>query len=113
MTPDEFAEIARDAPESEPGGHQGADDFRVRKKIFATLDRQTGVGALKLTPEEQGLLMAASAAFYPANGTWGARGWTKVRLAEAADNDVRAGVNMAWANVAPKSLLKLYEDQSD
>jgi len=37
MSPDQFRRIALTLPDAVEGSHQGHADFRVRKRIFATL----------------------------------------------------------------------------
>lgn len=106
MTYDEFVAAALSLPEAVEGAHQGAADFRVRKKVFASYDAAKGLAGLKLTPEQQSVLMAASPAFFPANGSWGAKGWTKATLADAASEDVAAALRMSWINTAPKTLAR-------
>ena len=61
----------------------GHPDFRVRDQIFASLGVPDAAwGMVKLTPEQQEMLIAAEpAAFKPAAGAWGRRGSTHVRLA--------------------------------
>jgi predicted DNA-binding protein (MmcQ/YjbR family) len=70
-------------PEAEERETWELPTFRVRDKIFASLDvSEKGWGTVKLTPEQQEILMEAEpAAFKPAAGAWGRRGWTQVRLA--------------------------------
>lgn len=106
MTPEEFTAAALACPEAEQGAHQRATDFRVKGKIFATYDASKDLGALNLLPEQQANLMARSDAFFPANGSWGARGWTKIKLSASTDRDVHDGLMMAWIKTAPKSLVK-------
>ena len=83
-------------------------DFRVRGKIFATLgypdDRH---GMIKLTSGQQADCIDAdpSDAFAPAAGKWGQRGATTVLLKAAKPDLVRAALEDAWANLAPKKLL--------
>jgi hypothetical protein len=55
-----FTDLLANLPEVEPGGHMGALDFRLRKKIFATLT-QEDVAGFKLTPETQAILMSKAA----------------------------------------------------
>jgi hypothetical protein len=60
---------------------------------------------VKLTPEQQEILLGAEpAAFAPAAGAWGRRGWTQVRLAAVDAATLRSALGMAWRNTAPKSL---------
>lgn len=82
----------------------GHPDFRVAKKIFATLD-ETGLrSALKLTPDQQDMLCAAEPAmFEPVKGGWGAKGWTHLILREADAKTALSALRMSFDNVAPKT----------
>ena len=58
-------------------------------------------GMVKLTPEQQEILIAAEpAAFKPAAGAWGRRGSTHVRLAAIDRTTLRSALAMAWRNTA-------------
>ena len=105
MTKDEFRALAASFPEAAAGSHFDTRDFRVRGRIFATLREEDGRAVLKLSPDEQQLLMAAEPGlFEPVGGAWGAKGWTRVAL-EAADQEaVRHAMAMAYKSVAPKRL---------
>ncbi len=60
MTQDDFRAIALALPEALEGAHMGHADFRVRGKIFASLGwPDADWGMVKLTPEEQALLVEA------------------------------------------------------
>ena len=77
----------------------------MRNKIFATLRSADGRAVLKLSPDEQQLVMAASpGVFEPVKGSWGLRGWTRVALDRADTPTVRHAMGMAWRLVAPKKL---------
>ena len=106
MTPDDFRRLAASLPEAAEGAHQGHADFRVRRRIFATLGRPDAAWAMvKLTPAQQEMLCAAEPAmFRPVPGGWGRRGSTNVRLAEADEATLRSALAMAWHGVAPKAL---------
>ena len=107
MTADEFRSAALACMEAVESGHMGKADFRIRKKIFATLDENASIGTLKLQPEQQDMLIAALGdAVFPASGSWGAKGWTQIRLTEVTSADVTGGLRMAWTNAAPKTLVK-------
>ena len=112
MTPADFRKLALTLPETSENSHMGHPDFRVRNKIFASLgwpDKDSGM--VKLTPEEQAsFIQADSAAFYPANGAWGRRGCTMVRLRKAKKSIVREAMLAAWRNTAPKSLSQQLDD---
>jgi hypothetical protein len=106
VTPATFRRLALSLPEASEAAHMGHPDFRVRNKVFASLgapDRDWGT--VKLTPEQQELLLGAEPAmFKPAAGAWGRRGWTHVRLATVDGATLKSALAMAWCNTAPKGL---------
>jgi hypothetical protein len=103
-----FRRIALSLPEATEGAHMSHPDFRVRSKIFASLGpAEENIGTVKLTPEQQEVLLAAEpAAFVPAAGAWGRRGWTKICLAAVDAATLKSALGMAWRNTAPKALLR-------
>jgi hypothetical protein len=106
--------VALSLPEATEGAHMGHADFRVRDKIFATLGYPDKAwGMVKLTPEEQGVLVEAEPAiFEPVPGGWGRRGNTLVRLKAADAATVRGSLTTAWRNTAPKALAKSLNKRS-
>lgn len=110
MSSNRFRRAALNLPEAVEGAHQGHADFRVGKRIFATLDYpDEDWGMVKLTPE-QVLVEAEPDIFRPVPGGWGKQGNTHVRLARADQATLRSALTMAWTNVALKSLLKPREE---
>lgn len=101
-----FRRLALRLPEAREGAHMGHPDFRVRDKIFATLGSpDPGWGMVKLTPQQQQVLVAAEPdLFKPAAGAWGRRGSTNVRLAAVDAATLEDALRMAWHNAAPNSL---------
>ena len=85
----------------------GSADFRVGNKIFATLGNPDAAwGVIALTADQQAMLLdTAPDLFVAVPGGWGARGWTRVRLAAADAAAVRSALTMAWRNRAPKKLV--------
>jgi hypothetical protein len=106
-----FRQIALSLPGAIEGSHQGHADFRVGKRIFATLgypDRDWNM--VKLIPEQQAVLIEAEPEiFRPVPGGWGKRGSTNVRLESATPATLQSALTLAWRNVAPKALLELLE----
>jgi hypothetical protein len=107
MSASTFRRIALTLPEAVEGAHQGHADFRVGKRIFATLGYPDKAwGMVKLTPEQQSMLAEAEPdIFRPVPGGWGKNGSTNVRLSKADATTLRSALSMAWRNVAPKSLI--------
>jgi hypothetical protein len=111
MSAGRFRKVALSLPEAIEGAHQGHADFRVGKRIFATLGYPDDAwGMVKLTPEQQTMLVEAEPDIFRAvPGGWGKGGSTNVRLAKADPETLRSALAMAWRNVAPKSLVKPQE----
>src|SRR5882672_6064693 len=108
MSAKSFRRIALAMPETVEGAHQGHADFRVGKRIFATLGYPDNAwGMVKLTPEQQSMLVEAEPdIFRPVPGGWGKQGYTNVRLAKADATTLKSALAIAWKNVAPKSQVK-------
>ncbi|MBN9236858.1 MULTISPECIES: MmcQ/YjbR family DNA-binding protein [Phyllobacteriaceae] len=107
LTEERFCKLALGFPEAVQSGHFDVTDFRVRGKIFATLRPKDGRAVVKLSPDEQRLLMETAAGqFEPIPGSWGQRGWTRVVLDMADEASVRHAMAMGWRSVAPKTLLQ-------
>jgi hypothetical protein len=106
-----FRQIALSLPEAIEGSHQGHADFRVGKRIFATLGYpDDNWGMVKLTPEQQAVLVEAEPKiFRPVPGGWGKRGSTNLWLASATPATLQSALTLAWRNVAPKALLEAFE----
>jgi hypothetical protein len=105
MTADEFRELALELPEAVESSHMGHPDFRVRKKIFATLGPGETWGMVKLTPQQQRqFIVAEPNMFAPVKGAWGQKGCTTVVLDAATAQPVHDALVAAWRNAAPKRL---------
>jgi hypothetical protein len=105
MSSSRFRRTALALPGAVEGAHQGHADFRVGKRIFATLGYpDDDWGMVKLTPEQQSVLVEAEPEiFRPVPGGWGKYGNTNVRLTKADATTLQSALKMAWQNIAPKS----------
>jgi predicted DNA-binding protein (MmcQ/YjbR family) len=75
--------------------------FRIKKKIFATLDDKKATATLKLNAIDQSVFCAFdTAVFYPAGGAWGKQGWTLVSLAKAPKSMLADALNKSYLNVS-------------
>ena len=115
MSAARFRRTALSLPEAVEGAHHGHADFRVGKRVFATLgypDKQWGM--VKLTPEQQSVLVSAEPEmFRPVPGAWGRSGSTHVQLAKVDARSLASALTLAWRNVAPKSLQKSQQAAMD
>jgi hypothetical protein len=108
MSQSRFRRVALGLPEVVEGAHQGHADFRVGKRIFATLGYpDDDWGMVKLAPEQQPVLVEAEPEiFRPVPGGWGRQGNTNVRLEKADPVTLQSALTMAWQNIAPKPRAK-------
>jgi hypothetical protein len=107
MTEKGFRDMALGFPEAVESAHMGHPDFRVNKKVFATLRYpKAGWGVVKLTPEQQARAIEAEPeAFAPCNGAWGRQGYTNVKLRAVKKGALERALTLAWRNVAPARLV--------
>jgi predicted DNA-binding protein (MmcQ/YjbR family) len=99
--------LAFDETEEKP--HFEKQAFRVRKKIFATLDAQTKTAVLKLSAVDQSVFSNYNrTAIYPVPGGWGKQGWTKVELKKVTKGLFKDALTTAYCTVAPKKLSEKY-----
>jgi hypothetical protein len=108
MSPSHFRRAALALSGAVESAHQRTADFRVGKRIFATLGYPDDAwGTLKLTPDQQSMLVEAEPEiFRPVPGGWGKQGYTNVLLAKADATTLKSALGMAWKNVAPKTKEK-------
>jgi hypothetical protein len=108
LTPEDFRRLALELPATSEGSHMDHPDFRVGKKIFATIPRPPEPRAMvKLTPEQQASFVEADPlAFEPVQGAWGRQGCTYVALKAVKKTALRRALTAAWRNAAPARLLK-------
>jgi predicted DNA-binding protein (MmcQ/YjbR family) len=77
--------------------------FRVKGKIFATLDQPTKHATLKLAVADQSVYCLIQPAFAsPATGAWGKQGWTLINLPKAPKQLLAEMLKKAYQQVAPK-----------
>jgi predicted DNA-binding protein (MmcQ/YjbR family) len=105
LTQDDVRRIALAMPEAYEEPHFDMASFRVAKKIFCTIHTAAPRIMLKLDPEDQHNL-ADGDAIEPVPGFWGKGGATFVWFEKLAPERLPDLMRMAWANVAPKRLLK-------
>lgn len=102
----EFALSFEDVTE-EP--HFSRTSFRIKKKIFATLDEGQNQMIVKFTPAEQAAFGAYNpAAIYPVAGNWGKQGYTVLELVKVRKDMFRDAVTTSYCNTAPKKLGDKY-----
>ena len=108
LTEREFRRLALSFPGALESSHMHHPDFRVGGKIFATLRYPSRGWAMVKLPKraQEKIISAAPDVFSPVKGAWGRGGATLVKLAAARKADVRAALEAAWRNIAPRKLQK-------
>lgn len=96
---EDIRRVALSMPEAYEAPHFHMASFRVAKKIFCTLHM------LKLDPEDQHNL-CDGVAIEPVPGAWGRKGSTFVWYEKLQPERLPGLMRLAWANVAPKRLLR-------
>ena len=90
--------------------HMQVTSFRVKKKIFATLNQPEHRACLKLSLIDQDVFVTTNPGIiYAVPNAWGKQGWTLVNLQKVKKTVFRDALNCAYCNVAPKILAKKYE----
>jgi len=85
----------------------GHPDFRVDRRIFASLHGDNQFGMVKLTPEQQASFIENHpAAFAPEAGAWGRNGCTRVALETVDEDALGEALTLAWRNTKKKSRKK-------
>jgi hypothetical protein len=97
-----------EAAEVETWGHP---TFRVRGKMFATMDVVGTQASVKATLEDQAALVAEDPGTYAIPSYVGRHGWVSVRLAGVCREELRELLTDAWRATAPRRLVRtVYPD---
>jgi len=99
VTPQRFRRIALALDGVVEGAHMGHPDFRVDRRIFATLHGDNEFGMVKLTPDQQAMFIEDHpSAFSPEAGAWGRGGCTRVALKAITEDILGEALTLAWRN---------------
>ena len=86
--------------------------FRVRKKIFATLDEKNKRVCIKLTPVDQSVFCSYDRSIiYPVPNKWGLNGATYIELQKVNKEMFKDALTVAYCTVAPKNLGEKYKEK--
>jgi predicted DNA-binding protein (MmcQ/YjbR family) len=87
--------------------------FRVKKKIFATLDEKNQRVVVKLSLIDQSVFSDTNKeAIYPVPNKWGKQGWTIIELKKVKRTVFNDALTTAYCTVAPEKLASQYRHQS-
>lgn len=94
-------------PEAEEAPHFEKISFRVRNKIFATMDVTLARACIKLSEVDQSVFcLSDKASMYAVPNKWGKQGWTFIELKRVKKSLCLDALTTAYCTVAPKSLAR-------
>ncbi len=96
VTPAQVRELVARLPGAQEGAHHGHPDFRVKKKIFATLSEAEDRAALRLTHLEARALAASRPTAVRLVSDREPIGWVSIELAAFAANELADLLEEAW-----------------
>ncbi|MCZ4222860.1 MmcQ/YjbR family DNA-binding protein [Pedobacter rhodius] len=77
--------------------------YKVKNKVFATLDFDKLKVSLKLSEIDQSVFCNFSPEkIYPANGAWGRQGWTIFEFYDLKSEMIEDAITLSYNNVQPK-----------
>lgn len=96
--------------EAEELPHFEKASFRVKKKIFATLNEKQQRATLKLSESDQSIfsLYGDKTTVFPVPNKWGKQGWTQFLLDKVDEEFFNDALTAAYCEVAPKHLAVKY-----
>jgi predicted DNA-binding protein (MmcQ/YjbR family) len=102
VTNQNFRKLALAYPGAVEQPHFEKTSFRVKKKIFATLDEKNSMATMKFSPVDQSVFTDISkGAMFPAQGAWGKSGYTYVNLKTVKIAMLKDAMRTSYATAAP------------
>jgi hypothetical protein len=109
---DTLRQIALSFPETDEHPHFDRKAFRVRKKIFASLDEEKKITMVKLSLEDQSVFCSFDKKIiYPVPGGWGLKGATYIDLRKVKRSMLKDALTVAYCTVAPPKLASAFLPQ--
>ena len=100
---DRFRQIALTFPEATETPHFDIVSFKVKGKIFTTLNVSENRATVKFSLEDQDLFcLFDKNIVYPVPNKWGKMGWTHINLTLANEEICLEALAAAYCSVAPK-----------
>lgn len=108
MSTSEFESLCLSLPEAEKKPHFENVAFKVKGKIFATLNVKESRATLKFKPEEQDIYLKINPeAIFPVPNKWAKHGWTHLLYSQVSKEISLELLKIAYVSVAPPKLGKL------
>lgn len=109
VTLETVKELALGFEETSEAPHFEKNSFRVKNKIFATLNKDENTACVKLSEIEQSVYSSIDPKMiYPIPNKWGKLGWTTIELKKIKKDLLIELLTKSYCNVAPKKLGEKY-----
>jgi predicted DNA-binding protein (MmcQ/YjbR family) len=109
VSPDEVRKYALSFEGASEEPHFDKISFRVRGKIFATLNLEHNRACVRLTSIDQNVFCAYKEdVIYPVPNAWGKYGWTLINLKKVRKDMFKDAMTSAYCCVAPAKLAAKY-----
>ncbi|HTF03832.1 MAG TPA: MmcQ/YjbR family DNA-binding protein [Bacteroidia bacterium] len=104
ITPEEVRTLALSMPETVELPHFEKTSFRVKKKIFATMDTKSNLVCVMLSLVDQSAFSAYDkTVIYPVPNAWGKHGATYINLKKVKKTMFKDALSTAYNHIATKS----------
>ena len=105
VTASEVRKFALSFPETDEHPHFDRSAYRVKKKIFSTLDEKQKRVMVKLNINDQSVFCSFDPLIiYPVPGGWGKKGATYIELTKVKKAMLKDAITVAYCTVAPAAL---------
>jgi predicted DNA-binding protein (MmcQ/YjbR family) len=112
VTTDQARKLALAFPETEELPHFHLTSFRVKKKIFATMDEKIKRVMVKLNLADQSVFCSFDdSVIYPVPGGWGKKGATYIELTKVKKSMLKDALTVAYCTTAPSKLAEKFHKQ--
>lgn len=108
-----FKDIVLSFHETEEGKHhsEGITVFKVKKKVFATLNANENRCCVKFNEIDQNVFCSFdSTVIFPVPNKWGKQGWTLIKFARVKEEMLIDALTTAYCTVAPPKLAQQFFD---
>lgn len=106
---DGVRKFALSFPETDEHPHFHLKAFRIKKKIYATLDEKLKRVMVKLNLSDQSVFCVFdSSVIYPVPGGWGKKGATYIELNKVKSAMLKDAITTAYCTTAPRKLAAAY-----
>lgn len=108
VTIDTLRTLALSFPEATEDPHFEKTSFRIKKKIFATYNKEKNRACIKLSVIDQDVFSTAyKEIIFPVDNKWGKQGWTLIDMHCIKEEIFSDALTTAYCEVAPDKLAKL------